>query len=121
LTFTCSEELWSASDKKQLAETLHGNYYLEEFAIYTSCSLTTLFIPEAPIITRLNAAGRRYLVNGDTGVSRGVHVLSRVADDPSAVFYHLRENPSLWDQQKLSLKRKRDSFCLAENAGIPEE
>jgi hypothetical protein len=116
----CSEELWSASDKKQLTETLHENYYLEEFAIYTS-SRTTLNVPEASVITRLNAAGRRYLVNGDNGVSRGVHVLSRVADDPSAMFYHLRENPSLWDHQKLSLKRKRDSCSLAENAGISEE
>jgi hypothetical protein len=48
-------------------------------------------------ILRLNGAGRRYLVEDGSSVSKGVQVLSRVNDDINCVFLHLLENPRLCD------------------------
>ena len=52
------------------------------------------------IITSLNMAGRRYLLENGRGSGKkatGVHVLSFVVNDVDCLYYHLRENPSLCD------------------------
>jgi hypothetical protein len=46
----------------------------------------------------LNRAGRRYLVQGGSSISKGVNVLSRVSSDINSVFLHLLENPRLCDR-----------------------
>jgi hypothetical protein len=46
----------------------------------------------------LNAAGRRYLVQDGSSISKGVEVLSAVSHDINCVFLHLLENPRLCDR-----------------------
>jgi hypothetical protein len=48
-------------------------------------------------ILRLNEAGRRYLIEDGSSISKGVEVLSRVNNDINCVFVHLLENPRLCD------------------------
>jgi hypothetical protein len=48
-------------------------------------------------ILRLNRAGRRYLIEDGSSISKGVEVLSAVNDDINCVFLHLLENPGLCD------------------------
>ncbi len=48
---------------------------------------------------RLNGAGRRYLVQDGSSISKGVEVLSRVNNDINCVFLHLLENPRLCDRR----------------------
>jgi hypothetical protein len=49
-------------------------------------------------ILRLNAAGRRYLVQDGSSISKGVKVLSSVNNNNNCVFLHLLENPRLCDR-----------------------
>jgi hypothetical protein len=49
-------------------------------------------------ILRLNAAGRRYLIEGGSSISKGVEVLSAVSNEINCVFLHLLENPRLCDR-----------------------
>jgi hypothetical protein len=49
-------------------------------------------------ILRLNAAGRRYLVQDGSSISKGVKVLSSVNGDINCVFLDLLENPRLCDR-----------------------
>jgi hypothetical protein len=44
---------------------------------------------------RLNGAGRRYLVNDATSISKGIKVLSVVSNAINCLFVHLTENPFL--------------------------
>jgi hypothetical protein len=53
---------------------------------------------DANAILRLNAAGRRYLIEDGSSVSKGVQVLSAVCSDVNCVFLHLLENPRLCDR-----------------------
>jgi hypothetical protein len=50
-------------------------------------------------ILRLNGAGRRYLIEDGSSISKGVEVLSAVNDDINCVFLHLLENPDLCDRR----------------------
>jgi hypothetical protein len=54
-------------------------------------------------ILQLNRAGRRYLVQDGSSISKGVDVLSRVNDDTNSVFLHLLENPSLCVQSAVEM------------------
>jgi hypothetical protein len=54
-------------------------------------------------ILRLNAAGRRYLVQDGSSISKGVEVLSRVNNDINCVFLHLLENPRLCDRRAVEM------------------
>lgn len=57
------------------------------------------FIPDhIGMICRLNAAGRRYMLEDPSSREKGVGVLSSVADNLDCLYFHLRENPSLCDQ-----------------------
>jgi hypothetical protein len=62
-------------------------------------------------ILRLNRAGRRYLVNDGSSISKGVDVLSAVSDDINCLFLHLSENPRLCDRgavERMSLRSDGD-------------
>jgi hypothetical protein len=52
---------------------------------------------------RLKGAGRRYLVQDGSSISKGVDVLSRVNDDINCVFFHLSENPILCDRSAVEM------------------
>jgi hypothetical protein len=53
---------------------------------------------EVGTILRLNQAGRRYLIEEDSGsIAKGVEVLVAVRDDLGSLFCHLLENPLLCD------------------------
>jgi hypothetical protein len=49
-------------------------------------------------LLRLNRAGRRYLVEDGSSISKGVEVLSAVSNVINCVFLHLLENPRLCDR-----------------------
>jgi hypothetical protein len=54
-------------------------------------------------ILRLNGAGRRYLVQDGSSVSKGIEVLSRVSNDTNYEFMHLLENPILCDRRAVEM------------------
>jgi hypothetical protein len=76
-------------ETKELIPVLKKNYGLEEISglHHGAADIRSLF--------QLNRAGRRYLVQDGSSISKGVDVLSRVNDDINSVFLHLLENPSL--------------------------
>jgi hypothetical protein len=84
----------TADENKQMAVVLRKNYGLE--------SLPDIDLDDhagdVGAILQLNAAGRRYLVQDGSSISKGVDVLSRVNDNIDCVFLHLLENPRLCDR-----------------------
>jgi hypothetical protein len=54
-------------------------------------------------ILRLNEAGRRYLIEDGSFVSRGVKVLSAVSNEISCMLLHLLENPRLCDRSAVEV------------------
>jgi hypothetical protein len=64
-------------------------------------------------ILQLNAAGRRYLVQDGSSISKGVDVLSNVSNDINSLFLHLLENPRLCDRSAVETSDSRSS----DNAG----
>ncbi len=49
-------------------------------------------------ILRVNAIGRRYLIEDGSSISKGDKVLSAVRSDINCVFLHMLENPTLCDR-----------------------
>jgi hypothetical protein len=88
--------LWylTADADKQMALLLKKKYELESLP---GLDLQYLENHEGDVgaILRLNGAGRRYLIEDGSCISRGVEVLSAVSDSTNRVFLHLLENPSL--------------------------
>jgi hypothetical protein len=86
-------------ESKQLVSLLKKNYVLE--------SLPDINLKyearDVGAILRLNAAGRRYLVQDGSSISKGVQVLSMVNDDINCVFLHLLENPRLCDPSAVEM------------------
>ena len=80
---------------KQLVPILMKNYGLEHILQGISCEDDRT----VESILRLNGAGRRYLIEDGSSISKGVDVLSTVSDDIDCVFLHLLENPSLCDRR----------------------
>jgi hypothetical protein len=78
----------------QMAALLKKNYVLERLP---GINLKDR-VSDVLSILRLNAAGRRYLVQDGSSISKGVQVLSRVNKDMNGVFLHLLENPRLCDR-----------------------
>jgi hypothetical protein len=78
-------------ETKDLVSALKKNYGLEVIPALSHgenvCS-----------ILQLNGAGRRYLVQDGSSISKGVAVLSAVSKDINSVFLHLLENPRLCDR-----------------------
>jgi hypothetical protein len=60
-------------------------------------------------ILRLNKAGRRYLVQDGSSISKGVDVLSKVNNDINCVFLHLLENPRLCDSSAVEMVTTSES------------
>jgi hypothetical protein len=90
-----SERLqWNDDEIKQMASLLKKNYALE--------SLPDIDLKneagDIGTILRLNEAGRRYLIEDGSSISKGVEVLSRVYNEINCVFFHLLENPRLCDR-----------------------
>jgi hypothetical protein len=86
-------------EMKDLIPVLTKNYGLEE--------LLGLRIGagDSRSIFDLNRAGRRYLVQDGSSISKGVDVLSRVSSDINSVFLHLLENPRLCDRSAIENAR----------------
>jgi hypothetical protein len=59
-------------------------------------------------ILQLNAAGRRYLVQDGSSISKGVDVLSGVSNDINSLFLHLLENPRLCNRSAVEMSSISD-------------
>jgi hypothetical protein len=79
--------------RKDLISILKKNYGLEEIR-----DLPRHDSEDIRSIFELNRAGRRYLVQDGSSISKGVDVLSRVSSNVNSVFLHLLENPRLCDR-----------------------
>jgi hypothetical protein len=79
-------------ETKGISSVLKKNYGLEEFMglHHSSGDIRSIF--------ELNRAGRRYLVQDGSSISKGVDVLSGVSNNINSVFLHLLENPRLCDR-----------------------
>jgi hypothetical protein len=103
---------YTVDEVNQLASILKKNYALEHLAPDLSC------VDDGAVkaILRLNRAGRRYLIEDGSSISKGVELLSAVNDDINCVFLHLLENPGLCDSRAVEAtttgsvtgKRRRD-------------
>jgi hypothetical protein len=86
-------------EDKRMAKILKKNYALE--------SLPDFYLENRPgdvgAILRLNEAGRRYLIEDGSSVSKGVKVLSAVSYDIDCVLFHLLENPRLCDRSAVEM------------------
>jgi hypothetical protein len=89
------------NESKQMTSLLKKNYALESLP---NIDLEDPAAGDVSAILRLNAAGRRYLVqDGCCSISKGVQVLSAVSNDVNCVFLHLLENPRLCDRNALEM------------------
>jgi hypothetical protein len=94
LNFRCWNSLKLTHDEdKQMASLLKKNY-----ALQTIWGVNNR-LGDVATILRLNKAGRRYLIEDGSSISKGVEVLSRVNNDINCVFLHLLENPRLCDRR----------------------
>jgi hypothetical protein len=85
------------NESKDLISVLKKNYGLEAIpgVINGAGDVNSIF--------ELNRAGRRYLVQDGSSISKGVQVLSRVSNDINSVFFHLLENPRLCDRSAVEM------------------
>jgi hypothetical protein len=81
-------------ENKQMATLLKKNYAFESLPDTNVKNQAG----DAGAILRLNGAGRRYLIEQGSSISKGVEVLSRVNSDVNCIFLHLSENPRLCDR-----------------------
>jgi hypothetical protein len=81
-------------EDKQVAVLLKKNYELESLPDVKQGG-------DVGAILQLNKAGRRYLVQDGSSISKGVKVLSAVSNEIDCVFLHLLENPRLCDRSAL--------------------
>jgi hypothetical protein len=79
----------------QLVPILMKNYGLEHFVPDISCADDRTI----KAILRLDGAGRRYMIEEGSSISKGVDVLSAVNDDINCVFLHLLENQGLCNRK----------------------
>jgi hypothetical protein len=88
------------NEKKDLISVIKKNYGLEEILEFRhgheySGDIRSIF--------DLNRAGRRYLVQDGSSISKGVAVLSCVSNTINSVFLHLLENPRLCDRSAVEI------------------
>jgi hypothetical protein len=95
--FTTTIRLTDNEDK-QMAALLKKSCALESFGIDLENEAR-----DVGAILRLNKAGRRYLVQDGSSISKGVKVLSKVNNDVNCVFLHLLENPRLCDRSAVEM------------------
>jgi hypothetical protein len=84
---------------KEMAVLLKKNYALEKLPDIDQKDL----LGDLGAILRLNEAGRRYLIQDGSSISKGVEVLIRVNNDINCVFLHLLENPRLCDRRAVEM------------------
>jgi hypothetical protein len=89
-------------EDKRIAKILKKSYALESLPEISS-------LGDVSAILLLNAAGRRYLIENGSSVSKGVEVLSRVNSDINCVFFHLLENPTLCDRSAVEIASTDES------------
>jgi hypothetical protein len=115
----CKESLTLTHDEdKQMTALLKKNYALESLPIDGVGDLDDILQQnnaaarwfriishkgDVGSILRLNEAGRRYLIQDGSSISKGVEVLSRVNNDINCVFVHLLENPRLCDRSAVEM------------------
>jgi hypothetical protein len=88
-------------EDKQIVSLLRKNYGLEILLdIHRS--------GDVGAILRLNAAGRRYLIQDGSSIPKGVKVLSSVRKHINCVFLHLLENPRLCDRSAVEMVNATD-------------
>jgi hypothetical protein len=112
-----AKRLYLTDDEvNQLASILMKNYRLEKFVPDIDCEDGRT----VKAILRLNRAGRRYLIEDGSSISKGVEVLSAVNDDINCVFLHLLENPSLCDRRaaETTTRSRRPGANLDESSAI---
>jgi hypothetical protein len=109
-----SQSIWSNDDEDQMVSLLKKNYALESLPDFDLKNRSS----DVGAILRLNAAGRRYLVEDGSSISKGVGVLSRVNNDINCVFLHLLENPRLCDRTavKMTIAGENTSWSSSSNA-----
>jgi hypothetical protein len=83
-------------EDKHLANILKKNFALDSLPKMKRAG-------DVGTILRLNAAGRRYLIEDGSSISKGVIVLSAVRSDINCVFLHLLENPRLCDRRAVEV------------------
>jgi hypothetical protein len=91
LHFGHSINMLTDDEDKEMAVVLKKNYALERLPNINQGG-------NMGAILRLNEAGRRYLIEDGSSISKGVEVLSAVSDEINCVFLHLLENPRLCDR-----------------------
>jgi hypothetical protein len=96
-----SERPYLADEVNQLVSILMKNYGLEHLEPYILSAGDQYGDPTVKAILRLNRAGRRYLIEDEFSISKGVEVLSGVNDDINCVFFHLLENPGLCERRAI--------------------
>jgi hypothetical protein len=89
----------TADEEKQIAALLKKNYGLESLPNIEMEKL----MGDVGTILLLNKAGRRYLVEDGSSISKGIEVLSILHDDINCVFLHLLENPRLCDRSAVEM------------------
>jgi hypothetical protein len=109
-------------EDKQMAALLKKNFALERLSEIDLENEAG----DVGAILRLNEAGRRYLVQDGTSISKGVEVLSRVNNDINCVFLHLMENPRLCDRRAVEMvtageRNGRSTNPSASNGGGKRE
>jgi hypothetical protein len=89
-------------ETKALITVLKKNYGLEEIPGLQH-GAGDIHAGDIRSILQLNRAGRRYLVQDGSSISKGVDVLSGVSNDINSVFSHLLENPRLFDRSAVEM------------------
>jgi hypothetical protein len=84
-------------EDKQMTMLLKKNYALERLP---DIGLAGRDVAD---FLRLNAAGRRYLIEDGSSISKGVEVLSVVRHSINCVYLHLLENPRLCDRRAVEM------------------
>ncbi len=97
--FVCCSLTLTNDEDKQMAILLQKNYALESLPDIYLKKRSRDVGRDVGAILRLNAAGRRYLIEDGSSISKGVQVFSRVNDEINCVFLHLLENPRLCDRR----------------------
>jgi hypothetical protein len=94
---------FTADESRQMASLLKKNFALESLPDINLKDLVGDVVGDVGAILRLNGAGRRYLIEDGSSISKGVEVLSRVNNDINCVFLHLLENPRLCDRSAVEI------------------
>jgi hypothetical protein len=106
----------SDDEANRLVSILMKNYGLECLVPDISCA----YAGTIQAILRLNKAGRRYLIEDGSSISKGVDVLSAVNDDINCLFLHLLENPGLCNRRAVetetTTRRRRPGDNLDESS-----